>query len=447
MCAVIKRKGRYYGRSHMEIPWHQIAADESVPIKQSRLEDRATVIGRVGLMVLGNGTGAWRVRDAMNIIARVIGVNVSADIGLTSILFTVSDGSEIFTQNLNLVGTGINTERLMLLEHFVDDFVRNDGNYTLSEINQKLDAIQHSRMYYSKVLAGLFSGLACSSFTFLLGGGIIEMIGAFIGASVGYFLMKVLRGKNLQHLLSIVISIASACLSYYAAFSLLSAIFNISPSHEAGYIGSMLFIIPGFVLITAGLDIAKQDMRSGIERLMHGVTIILVATLTGWLVAMAIHFNPMNFQPLGLSPWTLFLLRLPASFCGVFGFSTMYNSRPRVAATAGLVGMVTNTLRLELVDLFGIPGALACFIAAFCSGIISAAIHHRLGYPRIALTVPSIVIMVPGMFMYKAMYFLGTGDISQGNSWLTKAVLMVCCMPIGLLFARVITDRRWRFDN
>ena len=273
------------------------------------------------------------------------------------------------------------------------------------------------------------------------------MAGAVVGAAVGYFLMKVLRGRRLQHLLCIVLSIASACLSYYGVFSLLSLIFNISTDHEAGYIGSMLFIIPGFVLITAGLDIAKQDMRSGLERLAHGITIILVATLTGWLVASAIHFNPMNFEPLGLSPMTLFLLRLPASFCGVFGFSTMYNSCPKMAATAGRVGMVTNTLRRELVDLLGIPGALACFIDAFCSGMIAAAIHHRLGYPRIALTVPSIVIMVPGMFMYMAMYYFGSGAYAGANSWLVRAILMVCCMPLGLLMSRVITDRRWRYDN
>ena len=30
---------------------------------------------------------------------------------------------------------------------------------------------------------------------------------------------------------------------------------------------------------------------------------------------------------------------------------------------------------------------------------------------------------------------------------MTKAILMVVCMPLGLLFARVLTDRRWRYDN
>ena len=33
------------------------------------------------------------------------------------------------------------------------------------------------------------------------------------------------------------------------------------------------------------------------------------------------------------------------------------------------------------------------------------------------------------------------------KGWMTKAILMVVCMPLGLLFARVLTDRRWRYDN
>lgn len=56
-------------------------------------------------------------------------------------------------------------------------------------------------------------------------------------------------------------------------------------SHQEGYIGAMLFVIPGFPLITAGLDIAKLDMRSGIERLSYAVSIIVMATLVGWMVA------------------------------------------------------------------------------------------------------------------------------------------------------------------
>ena len=49
-------------KNHMEIPWHDYAkADSNVLIAEADLIEKASVIGRVGLMMLSCGTGAWRV--------------------------------------------------------------------------------------------------------------------------------------------------------------------------------------------------------------------------------------------------------------------------------------------------------------------------------------------------------------------------------------------------
>ena len=138
---------------------------------------------------------------------------------------------------------------------------------------------------------------------------------------------------------------------YLAALTFLAHFDPAAMNHEAGYIGAMLFVIPGFPLITAGLDIAKLDMRSGIERLVYAMAVIVLATLMGWLVAGVVGLSPDDFQPLGLGPAALTLLRLAMSFVGVFGFSVMFNSPVQMAATAGGIGAVSNTLRLTLADL------------------------------------------------------------------------------------------------
>ena len=65
----------------------------------------------------------------------------------------------------------------------------------------------------------------------------------------------------------------------------------------------MLFIIPGFPFITSGIDMAKQDMRSGFERLAYAIMIVVVATLTAWLMALLLRLQPMDFLPLGLPVW------------------------------------------------------------------------------------------------------------------------------------------------
>lgn len=140
-------------------------------------------------------------------------------------------------------------------------------------------------------------------------------------------------------------------------------------------------------------------------------------------------------------------LRVIASFCGVYGFSIMFNSPRRMAAMAGLIGAVANTLRLELVDLTTMPAAAAAFFGALVAGLLASLVKKYIGFPRISLTVPSIVIMVPGLFMYRAFYNIGVTSIAIGAYWFTKAMMIVLALPLGLIFARIFTDSRFRHCN
>ena len=57
-------------KNHMEIPWHDYTENDSnVLINKAGLIEKASVIGRVGLIMLSCGTGAWRVRTSMNRLA------------------------------------------------------------------------------------------------------------------------------------------------------------------------------------------------------------------------------------------------------------------------------------------------------------------------------------------------------------------------------------------
>jgi uncharacterized membrane protein YjjP (DUF1212 family) len=129
----------------------------------------------------------------------------------------------------------------------------------------------------------------------------------------------------------------------------------------------MLFVIPGFPLITGGIDLSKLDLRSGLERVTYALLIIAMATLTGWITATLFSFSPSDFEALDISPVLMLVFRLVTSFCGVYGFSLMFNSPRKIAFIAGIMGMIANTLRLELIDFTNIPVSVCAFIGAlFC---------------------------------------------------------------------------------
>ena len=109
--------------NHMHIAWHDYTShDTTLPISAAPLREKASVIGRTGLMLLSCGTGAWRVRSSMNTLAEELGLVCAADIGLTSIEYTCFDGEQAFSQTLTLTSTGVNTSKLNRLEQFVAEF-------------------------------------------------------------------------------------------------------------------------------------------------------------------------------------------------------------------------------------------------------------------------------------------------------------------------------------
>ena len=435
-------------KHHMAIPWHDFFTNDNfTPAYEANLVERAAIVGRIGLMMLSYGTGAWRVRDSMNTVARTLKMTCSVDIGLVSLEYTCMDAHHSYTQAISLPSTSVNTTKLSQMERFIKEFDQNGSEMTIGEIHSRLEEIAHSKGNYAPYQVGLAAALACSAFVFLLGGGPVEMFCSFIGAGLGNYIRRKMIDHHITLFAGVAVAVAVACLSYLLALSLMQLTFNVSSRHEAGYIGAMLFIIPGFPFITSGLDISKLDMRSGLERMTYAIAIITVATLVGWIVALMVNLRPENFQALPLSALMLFLLRLPASFCGVFGFSIMFNSTPKMAAIAGCIGAIANTLRLELTDLTGIPAGAAAFLGALVAGLLASIVKRKIQYPQISITVPSIVIMVPGLYMYRAMYNIGLTSISVGTLWMTKALMIVVFLPMGLIAARILTDSKWRHNG
>lgn len=434
-------------KNHMEIPWHDYANDDSnVLIAEAGLIEKASVIGRVGLIMLSCGTGAWRVRTSMNRLSKELGVTCTVDVGLMSIVFNCFDGNDCISQSLSIANTGVNTSKLYRMEQFVDHFPEEEAHMTGEDIHKRLDEIEEIHALYSPAKLGLAAALACCGFTFLLGGGPVEMALAFIAAGIG----NLIRTKLIKHhytlFLNIAVSVSAACFTYAVFLKLAELVFHIPEFHEAGYICSMLFIIPGFPFITSGIDLAKLDLRSGLERLTYAIIIVMVATLFAWIMAFTSASGTGQFYGTASKcccpsdfPCDCKLLRSIRFLDHVQQFS--FDGR----ATAAFIGAIANTLRLELVDFTHMPPAAAAFIGALTAGLLASFIKKSNGYPRISLTVPSIVIMVPGLYLYRAIYNFGIMSLTDAVSWFTSAIMIIVMLPLGLIFARILTDRTFRY--
>ena len=51
----------------------------------------------------------------------------------------------------------------------------------------------------------------------------------------------------------------------------------------------------------------------------------------------------------------------------------------------------------------------------------------------------------PGLYLYRVIYNLGTMNLSISASWFASATLIILALPLGLIFARMMTDKMFRY--
>ena len=433
---------------HMPVKWHDsIETRADVPAKDASLTDKTSIICRLAALILRTGAGGWRVRDAVNRASRALGVTATVSVGLTDIECTVRDGSEQRSQTVVIPDSGVNTNLLIDLDDFLAEIDERGGEISAHEYHTKMDELKGKKPLYSPFLNGLASAFACAAFTFLLGGGPLEMFCAFVGAGLGQFVRRLLLANKINQLLAVGAAVVVSCVVYLLVLFLISFALPDAMEHQMGYIGAMLFVIPGFPLITAALDMFLFDMRSGIERLTYAVLTILLATLIGWVLAVLLQLKPVDYIAYDLPEVTMCFLRLMAAFIGVFGFSIMFNSPIKVALTAGVMGSISDTANLELVKYFGVAPEIGAFVGALIAGLLASAVWRKTRIPRTVITVPSIVIMIPGLYMYKSMFYMAQFETMDALTWLIRSCMIVMFLPVGLALARALTDSHWRHTS
>ena len=74
-------------------------------------------------------------------------------------------------------------------------------------------------------------------------------------------------------------------------------------------------------------------------------------------------------------------------------------------------------------------------------GIAGAVVSGYLRSPRIVLSVPAVLIMIPGAAAFRSLVFLNDGQITLALANGAQAAIIVASLAVGLVIARVVTDQ------
>ena len=412
---------------------------------EHQMGEDADAVLRLGAMIMAAGTGGYRVIRAMKRAARALGFDrVEAVISVNNITCSFHKGELFRTIVVNRDNPAVDASRIEALENLSHHM---GSSYTAEELHRELDQIeQRVGKRWPVWVQALAAGLACSGFAVLNHYPFLEAVVVALAAAVGQIVRHLCARRHLNQLGTTAMAAVVASLMYLFMAKGLAMVGIIdSPTFTTGYVASVLFLIPGFPLFSSLLDLSRFDLFSGLSRLCYATTVICTATMAATAVSLITGLQPLPPDP--ATPNLLWYLEATgATIVGIAGFAILFNSSRRMAITATLIGTVANMVRLVCAEA-GLQPQFAAFIGALVVGLLGALLTKCISIPRITITVPASVVMIPGTAIYRTVYYLNSGDIDSGVGTAASASLSILAIGAGLVVARMLTDPDWTFGR
>jgi len=383
--------------------------------------------------MMRSGNTAFRTRECMDAMASRLGLDaISVGFTLDSIVASARRRGERATMVRETGTPGVNAWRIRELEQLVKTTPHGSSPRTVAA---QLADIEAAPPFFSSVRIATAVGLASGAFAFLNGCPLPEMAAAAIGGGAGQWSRSCLsrRGLNQYGNAAICAVVGSGVYMLIAAIASRAGLEF--AGHPAGFISSVLFLVPGFPLVAAMLDLLQHQTVAALSRLAYGTMLFLAATF-GLSVIVAIARIDLTPQAaLELAYPLKLMLRGVASFVGGVGFALLFNNSVRTALAVGVLALMANELRLGLQDA-GMMLAPASFFGALAVGLLARLAEDRLEAPRIALTVPAIVIMIPGVYAFEMIVLFNRGQMLEALQATALCGFATGALAMGLAAAR-----------
>jgi len=324
---------------------------------------------RFGTQLLSAGDNACQVRRLMGMVARGMGFDaLSMQLGLGSITASGRRRSERATLVREVGPPGVNTRRIGVLEELA---CTTPPGMTPHELATKLAAIAGAPPRYSIAQTGAAVGAACGAFALLNGCTGLEVAAAAVGGGISQGLRSwLLRQQFNQYIIAALCALVASSVYCLSAAVVRHAGFGVA-CYDVGLISSVLFLVPGFPLVTCLFDMLQHETAVALARLAYATMLLLTAALGVSVVLAVVGVSVDSAAPPALAAPLLLMLRALASFVGACGFAILYNSSCRTVLHVGLLALIGNPLRLALRDA-GLALPPATFVGALVVGLLAS---------------------------------------------------------------------------
>ncbi|RLE29164.1 MAG: threonine/serine exporter family protein [Acidobacteria bacterium] len=372
------------------------------------------------------GSPAHRLEDALGRLCNHLGIEGDFFVMPTAIFARIGSGENQKTALERVSPGSHNLEKLSRLDRLADAVA--NGRLGLEAAEKQICEVMSAPDRWGPIATILAFAVGSAGAARFFGGGAHDLFAAGLaGLALGLLEILVIRWPDARRVFEVFAALVISITAVVAA-----SFFGCSA--QVVTLSGLIILVPGLTLTIAMAELATQHLASGTARLTGA---IMTFFLIGFGVSLgsrtAIFLpEPQTMPPILLPPWSEPVAIVAVAFALVVLFRAHPRDTPWITA-AGLIGFYGARFG----GIFLGP-ELGTFVGGVLVGVAGNAFARFLSRPSAVVSVPGIMLLVPGAVGYRSLMSLMERETLLGIETAVTAAVVASALVTGLLVANVI---------
>lgn len=420
--------------------------------REQLIRHKLDLLLRTGQLLVESAADTNRIVRNMNRVAAFLGLpeeHLHIYVQFNMLMVNLSDDEHSFTKFQRCNKHGINMTTISLISKLSWKAIRQD--YSIEQYAQELEEIANRPRNYTPVQVAIGTGFACGGFCIQFGCDWTAFFYASFAAAIGMYLRGLMLRKGLNNYMGIAIAAFISTVIAWATIYLPPS-WTSTPLHPL--LACALFIVPGVPLINFVDDMLDNYIQVGLTRAINTFLMIVAMSFGIAFFLKLSNFDLTQFYTIPMIPHNSYLSYAAAAAISAMGFSMIFNIPRRllwVVAIGGIIAVCTrnfvnlgpsnNNIGLDM----GL--AIGSLAGSALASLIAVKAVHWVHAPNHVLSIPSVIPMVPGVLMYRALVGLiemngVVGELTNAMKFGMASAVTIMCIALGVAIPNVFA-RRW----
>lgn len=420
--------------------------------REQLIRHKLDLLLRTGQLLVESAADTNRIMRNMKRTAAFLGLpeeHLHIYVQFNMLMVNLSDNEHSFTKFQRCDKHGINMTTISLISKLSWKAIRED--YSIERYAEELEAIASRPRNYTPIQVAIGTGFACGGFCIQFGCDWTAFFYASFAAAVGMYLRGLMLRKGLNNYMGIAIAAFISTVIAWATTYLPSS-WTDTPLHPL--LACALFIVPGVPLINFVDDMLDNYIQVGLTRAINTFLMIVAMSFGIAFFLKLSNFDLTQFYTIPMIPHNTYISYAIAAAISAMGFSMIFNIPRRllwVVAIGGIIAVCTrnfvnlgpsnNNIGLDM----GL--AIGSLAGSALVSLVAVKAVHWVHAPNHVLSIPSVIPMVPGVLMYRALVGLiemngVVGELTNAMKFGMASAITIMCIALGVAVPNVFA-RHW----